>query len=302
MLCKTEKGDKRVNYDELSKIQTSIYLAAGRKTQNLLDGDYTSVYKGRSMEFDDLREYVVGDNIRDIDWKSSSRTGRILVRRNIAQKKHNVLFILDSGKKMRADTSTGDAKSDVAVTALGVLGFIVNRHGDDFTCLMGTEESISYNFFRTGKNHLQNMLSEAEKEIVKDSRNSLNQLLSFTNNHIRRNKIIVIITDIDGLSTLDEDILKELTAVNDILLVNVDDAYLFGDDVFDVDSGRYEPDMVARQKRLRDAEKDARIKLIEKTEEILRRYKITFVTVRSDEEAVDKIMELLEKHRYEIIR
>jgi len=291
-----------VNYDELSKIQTSIYLAAGRKTQNLLDGDYASVYKGRSMEFDDLREYVVGDNIRDIDWKSSSRTGRILVRRNIAQKKHNILFIVDSGKKMRADTSTGEAKADVAVTALGVLGFIVNRHGDDFTCLMGTERSISYNYFRTGKNHLQNMLIETEREIVKDSHSNLNQLLGFTNNHIRRNKIIVIITDIDGMTSIDEDILKELSAMNDILLVNVDDAYLFGDEVFDLDGGVYEPEIISREKHLRDAEKAARQKTLEKAEEVLRRYKITSVTVRSEDEIVDKVMELLEKHKYEIIR
>jgi len=104
------------------------------------------------------------------------------------------------------------------------------------------------------------------------------------------------------MTSIDEDILKELSAMNDILLVNVDDAYLFGDEVFDLDGGVYEPEIISREKHLRDAEKSARQKTLEKAEEVLRRYKITSVTVRSEDEIVDKVMELLEKHKYEIIR
>ncbi len=51
------------------------------------------------MNFEDLREYVVGDNIKDIDWKASARSRNLLVRRYIAEKKHNVMLVFDTGKK-----------------------------------------------------------------------------------------------------------------------------------------------------------------------------------------------------------
>ena len=81
-----------MDYDYLAKIKASISLYTKKKTSNILDGEFGSVYRGRSFDFDDLREYVYGDSVRDIDWKSSSKTGRVLIRRFIADKKHNILF------------------------------------------------------------------------------------------------------------------------------------------------------------------------------------------------------------------
>ena len=70
------------------------------------------------MNFEDLREYVIGDNVKDIDWKASARSNKILIKQYVAEKKHNVLFILDSGKKMLADTRDLDSKEDVALMAV----------------------------------------------------------------------------------------------------------------------------------------------------------------------------------------
>ena len=94
----------------INKIKANISIYASKKTSNILDGSYKSIYKGRSLNFEDLREYVIGDNIKDIDWKASARSGNILVRQYIAEKKHNIMLVLDIGKKMRADTSDGVLK------------------------------------------------------------------------------------------------------------------------------------------------------------------------------------------------
>ena len=101
----------------IPRIKSNISIYASKKTSNILDGEYKSIYKGRSMEFDDLREYVIGDDVKDIDWKSSSRTGKILIRRYIAEKKHNILFIYDVNKKMIADSIEGDNKKNIAIMA-----------------------------------------------------------------------------------------------------------------------------------------------------------------------------------------
>ena len=79
----------------IDKIKANISINASKKSTNLLDGLYRSIFKGRSLDFDDLRDYVVGDNSKDIDWKSSIRNGSLLVRRYEALKRHNVVFIID---------------------------------------------------------------------------------------------------------------------------------------------------------------------------------------------------------------
>ena len=64
----------------LNRIKANISIYARKNTSSLLDGNYKSIYKGKSLNFDDLREYVVGDNVKDIDWKASSRTRKLLVK------------------------------------------------------------------------------------------------------------------------------------------------------------------------------------------------------------------------------
>ena len=132
-----------MDYDNLAKIRARVALYTGRKSSNILDGDFVSVYRGRSLDFDDLREYAVGDNIKDIDWKSSSKTGKTLVRRFIAEKKHNVLFVVDSGAKFCADTSAGEDKGALAVDIFGTIAYLVDKHGDDFALMQDTDGVIT---------------------------------------------------------------------------------------------------------------------------------------------------------------
>ena len=66
--------------DYITRIKANVNIFATKKTSNVLDGTYVSVFMGRSMNFEDLREYVPGDSIRDIDWKSSSRSRSLLVK------------------------------------------------------------------------------------------------------------------------------------------------------------------------------------------------------------------------------
>ena len=71
----------------LNKIKANISIYARKNTSSLLDGSYRSIFKGKSLNFDDLREYVVGDNVKDIDWKASARSRKLLVKEYIADGK-----------------------------------------------------------------------------------------------------------------------------------------------------------------------------------------------------------------------
>ena len=70
----------------------------GRDTSGMLEGGRYALVHTRSLEFDDLRPYVRGDDVRDIDWKASARSGHTLVKRFVTEKHHKILVVADAGR------------------------------------------------------------------------------------------------------------------------------------------------------------------------------------------------------------
>ncbi|MCR4845247.1 MAG: DUF58 domain-containing protein, partial [Eubacterium sp.] len=288
-----------MDYDYLARIKASISLYTKKKTSNILDGEFGSVYRGRSFDFDDLREYVYGDSVRDIDWKSSSKTGRVLIRRYIADKKHNILFVGDSGAKFLGDTDAGEAKKDVALTTLGTISYLVNDHGDDYALLTSTDKGYDFSFFRSGKRHLENLLIRYEKCLAEEESKPLNKTLDYIAENLRRKMIIFIITDMEGIASLDENLLKRLTVRNDVMLINVEDAYLTGDSLYDLEAKSYEKRFLLRDKKLHERELADRNARKNAAKNMYKKYCISSVDISREEDAVDKIVELFERHRNE---
>lgn len=98
----------------LVKVKAKMTLHAHEKVRGLLEGQYGSVFKGRSLDFDDLREYLPGDDIKDIDWRATARSGSTRIRRYVAVRKHNILLVVDTGRSMAATSEDGDSKRDVS--------------------------------------------------------------------------------------------------------------------------------------------------------------------------------------------
>ena len=82
------------------------------------------------MDFDDLREYVLGDDVKDIDWKATARPGRPLIKRYVATRQHAVLLVVDTGRTMAALADATSSKRDVAVHRRRGVRPARHRHGD----------------------------------------------------------------------------------------------------------------------------------------------------------------------------
>ena len=78
----------------VNKVKGKLSIHVRRRSVALLDGGYASIHKGRSMDFDDLREYTVGDDVRDIDWKASARHGSMLIKRYVAERHFSLIIII----------------------------------------------------------------------------------------------------------------------------------------------------------------------------------------------------------------
>ena len=220
--------------DLLRKVRMRTTIHAHRKVRSVLDGEYGSVHKGRSMDFDDLREYVPGDDIKDLDWKASARHGRPLIKRYIATRQHAVLLVVDTGCTMAALSDAESTKRDVAVMAAGVFAQLAHRHGDLTGLVAGpvspsdvrvrNAERIVHVPFGSNELHIERMLRvihdaiDAEGEMPR-----LEVLLEYVARNVRRRTMLVIVTDDIDLTERHRALLRRLDAQHEILFCTVGD-------------------------------------------------------------------------------
>ena len=291
-----------MRYDYLDRIRRSVNLSTKRKTSNVLDGSFSSVFRGRSLEFEDLKEYDFGDNVHDIDWKSSSRTGRTLIRRYISEKKHNVLLVGDTGVKMTGHTSGCEPKEDVAALMMGTIAYLADRQGADFSFGWAGEKNCILDYFRSGPEHLEQLLTRYGADAGEPGRISFSEALYSILKQTSRRMIIFGVTDIDGLAQIDERLLRALTYRNDFLVVCVDDVSMLENGVYDLGLSRYVPSFLRISRRLREQEKKERAALMEKSRALFTRYRVPMVTVAAADGVTDAAIELFARYRDGFLR
>ena len=290
-----------MNLDYVSKIKFGLKryktIATDKATSRVLDGSYNSIYKGRSMNFDELREYVPGDDIKDIDWKATSRSQKVLIRQYIAEKRHNIMLVMDANRRMLAETKTGEQKGEVALMSGGTLAYMVTDNGDYVSGLYYHDEKMERSPFKTGFLNLEFLLEGYAKCLTPTNKSDLNGILRYIMHNIKRRMIVVMVTDTEGILNLQDNLLGQITMVHDVLLINISDADIFGKKVYNVDDAGYIPPFISQSKAIQKQQK----KLQEDRQKVaiakLNRYGIPWVEVDTANRVDGKIAELLEKNK-----
>lgn len=291
----------RLNYIMKIESQLKRYrtISTNRLTSRILDGSYVSMYKGRSMNFDELREYEQGDDIRDIDFKASARNpqGKFLVKQYIAEKKHNIMLCIDTNKRMLADTPSGYEKRETAIMTAGTLACLVSKNGDYVSATFSNDKLMEHYPFKSGTINIENILEQYYKAVNMNNESTLTDSLKYIIRNYRRRMIILIVTDIEGIRSIDENVLRQIRAVNDVLLVCVEDAQATGGNVYSVKNASYLPEFLTGDKKLAKILQQKKQDVYEECEAKLKRYGIAHSVINSCEEIDTKIIELLEKHK-----
>ena len=280
--------------DGLKRYKT---ISTKKTTSRVLDGSYNSIYKGRSMNFDELREYVPGDDVKDIDWKATSRSQKVLIRQYIAEKKHNLMLVMDTNRRMLADTSEGEEKKEVALIGGGSLAYMVTSNGDYVSAIYSDGEKMCRFPFRMGFLNLETILSGYNKAVNLKNNSNIDQSLEYIIRNIRRRMIVVIVTDMEGISKVSESLLRQLILVHDVLLINVSDADVFGKNVYGIEQSDYLPAYITRSKKLRKLQQEEKRRVLAECDNKLKRNGIAMTTIRSSNNVERGIIELLEKHK-----
>lgn len=142
----------------LAAVRARIDLPTLRRAAGLLDGRHRSIFSGHGQDFDDQVEYHPGDDVSDIDWKSSARAGHPIIRRFVRESNLSVVFLVDTGRTMAASAASGEQKSEVALLAADVIAFLARQRGDTVGLLAGDAERIQHLPARSGTEHMELLL------------------------------------------------------------------------------------------------------------------------------------------------
>lgn len=288
----------RIDYDYLDRIRRLVEICSKRKTSDILDGDYRSNAHGRSLDFDDLAEYHFGDDVKDIDWKSSSRTGQTLIRRYFADRKHDVLFICDTSDAMQGDTPAGESKQEIALMTYGIAAYILGKQGVSFSMAFGKKKGTSLSSFSSGSNHLESTLYNY-RQALKEGKSSIDvaSLLKNMSEAFYRKLIIIVITDSEGLANINEEILKRATFKNDLYVFCIEDALLTSYDAFDLDNDKKVDVLLSMNKRLHKKELALKEETRKKIEKNFKKYPAFYMNISKEENIIDTLIDLFKLGR-----
>ncbi len=285
-----------MNYTDISKIKSLVTLATSRKSSHVLEGDYLSPFNGPSLEFDKLDEYRSGDSIRYIDWKASSAHGKMLVRRFISQRRHKALLIGDCGIKMSGHTSKNEVKSKLAETILGSFSWLFSAKGCDYSLLCSYNGKIGRESFHCGNEHLVGLLNRYSKNAEDRKALPLNFLLEYAAKSYSGEMIILLVTDLEGLSRLDKSIVQKLTYKNDLMVACIDDILLSSPGSYDVYGDRYSDTFIIGGKKLYQAEIEMREKIYNEKHDLLTKNRASVCMISEEKDIPDCILSLFEQN------
>lgn len=144
--------------DLLKKVRR-LEIRSRHLVEDLFAGSSESIFKGRGMEFEEVRPYVPGDEVRAIDWNVTARLGAPYVKRFVEDRELTVLLVADVSRSMRFGTAAGE-KRELAAELCAVLGFAAMRNNDRVGLVLAGESVEHYVPPARGKSHLLRMLRD----------------------------------------------------------------------------------------------------------------------------------------------
>ncbi|MFF1251545.1 DUF58 domain-containing protein [Pseudarthrobacter sp. NPDC058329] len=283
----------------LHRVKAKMAIFAHRKARGMIDGEYGSVFRGRSLDFDDLRAYVPGDEVRDIDWKATARHGSPLIKRYVAVRRQTVLLITDTGRNMAAMAEGGEVKKDIAVMALGVVGYLAHRHGDVVGLVSGDSAATLSLPAKGGEAHLERLLRHVHSSTSEDGAGSrIQEQLGHVARTVKGRHLLFVVADEMVADPELGRLLRRLRAQHEILWLTVRDAELAAaGDWYSVDDSAPLMGQLARSPAVAAAYRKAAAERDTGRDNMLRQAGITHGSVAGSSDVVTALFALLERHR-----
>jgi uncharacterized protein (DUF58 family) len=179
---------------EILKKVKRIEIATRGLVNEVFSGEYHSVFKGRGMEFAEVREYQIGDDIRTIDWNVSARMNHPYVKVFEEERELTVMLLVDVSSSGNFGTSD-QMKGEIAAELCAVLAFSAIKNNDKVGLIIFSDKIEKFIPPRKGKQHVLRVIREILYFKPEDSQTDLNIALEYLLKIIRRKCIVFLISD-----------------------------------------------------------------------------------------------------------
>jgi uncharacterized protein (DUF58 family) len=203
----------------LQKIRR-IQITTNRLVNESLAGEYHSVFKGRGMEFDEVREYQHGDDVRTIDWNVFSRTGRPYVKRYVEERELTVMLLIDTSAS-GSFGSIDKMKSDIEAEISALLAFSAIKNNDRVGAILFTDRVEKFIPPRRGSKHVLRVIREVLFNKPEYRGTSIQTAVELLNLVIHKRAVVFLISDL--LDQGFEQSLKVANRKHDFIILQIID-------------------------------------------------------------------------------
>jgi uncharacterized protein (DUF58 family) len=205
---------------ELIKKIRQIQIYTSRAVDASFAGQYESVFKGRGMQFDEVREYTPGDDIRTIDWNVTARTGKAYIKRYVEEREMTVMFVVDLSASGDFGT-VNKMKNELAAEFCAVLAFAAAKNNDKVGLLIFTDRIELYIPPKKGSGHVLRLIRELLAFRMPRRRTNIPLALDYLGKVVRKKATVFLVSDF-----IESDFQKPLGLINrrhDVIAVPVRD-------------------------------------------------------------------------------
>jgi uncharacterized protein (DUF58 family) len=206
-----------------------LELRTRRLVNDTLAGQYHSVFKGRGIDFDEVREYVPGDEVRTIDWNVTARSGHPFVKKFTEERELTILLLVDASAS--GDFGSAEhSKRELAAEIASVLAFSAIRNSDKVGLILYTSEVELYIPPKKGRQHVLRVVREILYFQPRYRGTDTVKALDFANHILRRRAIAFLISDFQSSEAPDralENLRRAMRQTNrrhDLVALHIQDA------------------------------------------------------------------------------
>ena len=213
----------------IMKRMRRLEIQTRRQVDDTLSGQYHSVFKGRGLNFDEVREYVAGDEVRTIDWNVTARAGRPFVKKFTEERELTILLMVDVSASGNFG-SAAQSKRELAAEIASVLAFSAIRNHDKVGLVLYSDQIEEYIAPKSGRSHVMRMVREVLFYEPKGRGTDTVRALDFANRVTRRKAIVFLLSDfqspVEGALNLTNlrRAMKQTSRRHDLVALHIQDA------------------------------------------------------------------------------
>ncbi len=194
---------------EIKKKIKFIKFKTKRVLNGTLIGDQSSAIKGTGHEFDQIREYQQGDDVRFVDWKSSARMNKLLIKQYFEERNRNIIIALDISSSLFF-SSENFSKHEIISQIAAILALVTDSGKDNVGLLLFSDKIVEFIPEARGKVHVMNILKKIFEIQDLQSKTNINLALDFLIKNTKKDSVIFFLSDFIN----DNDFDKQLKVIS----------------------------------------------------------------------------------------